>query len=231
MEFKYACNINLICFIRQEKKLLRNTLLILPTEKKNRTISGERESRTHFYFALFLEVGIQCLSSGFHYEYFQMETKGVRTQKEVRLHDSLTRWLTIKKGCFHTVGKLYRAPVMGLWLVNASTIFKMVCELFLTQQFPLEQGHYWCCHSVLYNLALRFVEVKKSSQMLATIVNIACSFSGQLQWKQLGFNSSPLDPTNYLNVPSLKMSVIWPGGRHSSSPWGMPSESCIFFFQ
>lgn len=67
--------------------------------------------------------------------------------------------------------------------------------------------------------------------MLATIVNIACSFSGQLQWKQLGFNSSPLDPTNYLNVPSLKMSVIWPGGRHSSSPWGMPSESCIFFFQ
>lgn len=52
--------------------------------------------------------------------------------------------------------------------------------------------------------------------MLGSIVNIPCSFSGQLQWKQLEFNSSPLGPTNYLNVPSLKMSVIWPGGRHSS---------------
>lgn len=79
-------------------------------------------------------------------------------------------------------------------------------------------------------LTLRFVEVKKPSQMLATIVNIPCSFSGQLQWKQLGFNSSPIGPTNYLNVPSLKMSVIWPGGRHSSRSLGGAKQILHFFF-
>lgn len=81
-----------------------------------------------------------------------METKGVRTHEEVRVHDMFTRRPTIKtRGVFHTVGKLYWAPVIGLWLVNASTILKMVCELFPTQPFPLEHSHYWCSHSVLYN--------------------------------------------------------------------------------
>lgn len=79
-------------------------------------------------------------------------------------------------------------------------------------------------------LTLGFVEVKKPSQMLATIVNMPCSFSGQLQWKQLEFNSSPLGPTNYLNVPSLKMSVIWPGGRHSSGSLRDAMQIQHFFF-
>lgn len=60
-------------------------------------------------------------------------------------------------------------------------------------------------------LTLGFVEVKKPSPMLASTINIPYSFSGQLQWKQLEFNSLHSVPPITSMCP-LRMSVIWSGG-------------------
>lgn len=47
----------------------------------------------HFHLLLpFLEMGIQCLPNISHDEHFKMVTK------EVRIQDTLTRWLTGKTG-------------------------------------------------------------------------------------------------------------------------------------
>lgn len=76
----------------------------------------------HFHFLLlFLEMGIQCLPNVSHYEHFKMVTK------EVRIQDTLTRWLTVKSGSVSILWiNFIGATVIRLWLVNASTIFKMV---------------------------------------------------------------------------------------------------------
>lgn len=83
---------------------------------------------------------------------------------------------------------------------------------------------------IQYSIILtpRFVEVKESRQMFASTLHIPYSFAGQLQWKQLEFNSSQLCPTNYLNVPSLWRSVIWSPGKHS--PGSLEdAKACIIF--
>lgn len=72
-------------------------------------------------------------------------------------------------------------------------------------------------------LTPRFVEVKKPSQVLASTLNIPYSFSGQLHWKQLEFNSPhPVPPIT--SMCPLSKSVIWSLGKHSPrGPWRRPA--------
>ena len=117
-----------------------------------------------------------------------------------------------------------------LWLVNASTIFKMVWEFFFFPQHSNSPLNRIIIGAVIQDsiiLTLRFVEVKDPSQMLASTLNIPYSFSGQLEWKQLEFNS----PHSVLPItsmcPSLQRSVIWSPGKHSSGSLE-GAKACIF---
>lgn len=89
-------------------------------KKKKHIFWGKQSGDTFHFLLLFVEVGFQCLLNVFHYKHFEMVTK------EVRIQNTLTRWLTVKT---ESVSMLWinfiGATVIRLWLVNASTIFKM----------------------------------------------------------------------------------------------------------
>lgn len=118
--------------------------------------------------------------------------------KEVRTQDAGDK----NRECFHPVDKLSWGYSNRTVVGKCINYFKNGVRVFFSPQHSNSPLNRIIIGAVIQNsiiLTLRFVEVKDPSQMLASTLNIPYSFSGQLQWKQLEFNS----PHSVLPITSM----------------------------
>lgn len=103
------------------EKLLSNTTLFSLKKKRAHTFWGNGSTDTFHFLLPFLGMKSQCLPNIFHYQPFQMGTKEGTPDT---LTGGITQTGSVSTPWINCTG----ATALGLWLVQASAIFKTVCE-------------------------------------------------------------------------------------------------------
>ena len=119
MGFKYACNINLICFIREKSYwVIQHHSPLKKKRKRKAHIVGKRECRhstacfpSWRWDSRTLQMSFIMSINKWYPKRWEPKTQAIKTRSVSIL------WINFLE-----------ATVTGLWLVNASTIFKMVWE-------------------------------------------------------------------------------------------------------